>query len=264
MTDEIGQPPQTEASLRNDLEALGVERGMLLLVHSSLSSIGWVLGGAPTVLGALSGAVGDRGTLAMPAATPSLADPATWANPPSLPEELVEELRDTLPVFDRETTPTELGAIPECFRTWPGTLRSDHPVESLCARGPLAEAITEEHPLAFSEGEGSPLAKLHDLDSWILLLGVGFNRCSALHFAESLVENRRVMRVRFPVLERGRRVWAEHPNVADDNGTHFPLIGERYLADGRARTGSIGLARGTLFSMRDLVDHGRRYFTAVL
>lgn len=37
--------PATVDSIRDDLMALGVSRGMVLLVHSSLSSLGWVCGG---------------------------------------------------------------------------------------------------------------------------------------------------------------------------------------------------------------------------
>ena len=69
----------TETRLRRDLTALGIEPGMILIVHASLKSIGWVIGGAPTVVRALLGAIGDEGTLAMTAATPHGADPETWA-----------------------------------------------------------------------------------------------------------------------------------------------------------------------------------------
>ncbi len=235
----------TEAGLRRDLIRLGVEPGTILVVHSSLSSLGWVQGGAPSVVRALLGALGEAGTLAMPAATPRVGDPGA-------------------PVFDPETTPTTMGAIPETFRTWPGTRRSHHPLESVCARGPRAVEITAEHPLAFSEGPGTPFGRLHDLGARVLLLGVGFNRCTALHYAETLVAKRRLTRVRFPALDDGRRVRVEVPNVADDNDTHFPAIGEAYLAAESARRGRVGEAPATLFPMRDLVTFAVGYFERVL
>jgi aminoglycoside 3-N-acetyltransferase len=259
----IQVPPKTERSLRHDLMALGVQPGTTLIVHSSLSSIGWVVGGPPTVVRALLDELGEEGTLAMPAATPHCADPATWTSP-QVPEAWLEEVREHLPLFDAPTTPTSMGAIPETFRTWPGTLRSDHPLESVCARGAAASEVTREHPLAFSEGLGGPFGKLYELESWVLLLGVGFNRCTALHFAESLVEKRRVTAVRFPALDRGRRVWVEVPNVADDNDTHFPVIGRDYMASRRAGRGAIGDAPSMLFPMRNLVDFAVRYFEAEL
>lgn len=97
-----------------------------------------------------------------------------------------------------------------------------------------------------------------------MLLGVGFNRCTALHFAESLVAKRRVTTVRFPTLVDERRVWVEVPNVADDNGTHFPAIGREFLATGQAKQGSIGDASSILFPMRDLVEVAVGYFDRVL
>lgn len=186
-----------------------------------------------------------------------------WTNP-KLPEAWLDEVREHLPVFDPQTTPTEMGAIPETFRTWPGTLRSSHPLESVCARGPLASEVTREHPLAFSEGRGSPFEKLYKQNSWVLLLGVDFNRCTALHFAESLVARRRLTKVRFPYLNAGRRAWFEAPNVADDNDTHFPAIGKNYVSAGKVKMGSIGEAQSMLFPMRDLVDFAVPYFESVL
>jgi aminoglycoside 3-N-acetyltransferase len=255
--------PITGRMLRRDLVAIGVEPGTTLIVHSSLSAIGWVLGGAPTVVRALLDAVGDAGNLAMPSATPHCADPATWREP-KVPEAWIDEVRENLPPFDVRTTPTTMGAIPEAFRNWPGTSRSEHPLESVCARGPRAGEVTRDHPIAFSEGPGSPFARLYDLDSRILLLGVGFNRCTALHFAESLVAKRRIMTVRFPRLEGVQREWVEVPNVADDHDTHFPVIGAQYLSTKRAMEGRVGEAESVYFRMRDLVDFARDYFERLL
>ncbi len=259
----LDRPPVSQTRVRRDLAALGVEPGTTLVVHSSLTAIGWVVGGPQTVVRALLEALGEEGTLVLPAATPQCADPATWKDL-RVPAEHLQQVRDHLPVFDPRTTPTPLGAVPEAFRTWPGTLRSDHPLESVCARGPAAREITGEHPLAFSEGPGSPFDRLNRLDAWVLLLGVGFNRCTALHYAESLAARRRTTTVRFPALDNGRRVWVEAPNVADDDDVHFPVVGARFLAAGRARQGAVGEAPSILFRMQELVPFVVDYFDAVL
>ena len=67
------------------------------------------------------------------------------------------------------------------------------PLVSVCANGPLAASITAEHALEFCESRGTPFEKLYTLGAHTILLGVGFNRCTSLHYAESLVPGRRTM-----------------------------------------------------------------------
>ena len=100
----------TEARLRNDLASIGVVPGMTLLVHSSLSSTGWVVGGAPSVVRALLHVLGDTGTLVMPASTPHCADSATWAGP-RVPEVWLAEVREHLPIFDPRMTAAACFAV---------------------------------------------------------------------------------------------------------------------------------------------------------
>lgn len=223
-----------------------------------MRSLGWVEGGAETAVEALIDVLGPAGTLVMPAATPRCSDPAQWPEP--APASMVEELRESTPLFDRDSTPTTMGAIAECFRRWPGTLRSDHPLESVCARGPAAAEIVAEHPLHYSEGSGGPWATLHRGDAFVLLIGVGFNRCTALHYAESRSPKRRVMTVRVPVEQDGVRTWREVDNVADDNDTHFPAVGKRFAKTGKLRTAPVGDAECLFFRMRDLLDCAQKYF----
>ena len=56
----------SKAQLIADLKKLGLEPGMDVMVHSSLNAIGYVKGGADTVVDALLAVIGKRGTLMMP------------------------------------------------------------------------------------------------------------------------------------------------------------------------------------------------------
>ena len=68
MSDNVGyestQPLHTTDSLTSDLRRLGVSEGMTLIVHSSLRSIGKVMGGTVSVILALERNIGERGTRA--------------------------------------------------------------------------------------------------------------------------------------------------------------------------------------------------------
>jgi aminoglycoside 3-N-acetyltransferase len=256
-------PPNTLRSLHRDLFDLGLRADMTVMVHSSLGRVGWTVGGPVTVIRALLEVLGTAGTLVMPAESPHVSDPSTWNDPRVMPE-WYETIRENLPVFDPLTTPTTMGAIAKAFRTFPGTQRSRHPLVSVCANGRHAEEITKHHALEFCEGKGTPFEKLYDLDACTLLLGVGFERCSSLHYAESLVPNRRTTSSRFPIVQDGARVWVEKPDMAFDNGTHFPVVGEQFSGARTVSAGRVGHADAMLFSTRDLVDFAKSYFLRAL
>lgn len=255
--------PNTRDSLRRELRELGMSTDMTVMVHSSLGKVGWTVGGPVTVIRALLDAIGPEGTLVLPAESPQISDPSTW-NDSRVKPEWHDTIRENLPIFDRLTTPTTMGVIPETFRTFPGTVRSNHPLVSVCANGPLAKEITADHALEFCEGKGTPFEKLYTLGAYTLLLGVGFNRCSSLHYAESLVPARRTMASHFPMLLNGERVWAETRDMATDGGVHFPVVGAQFIGTGAVRTARVGNAVAMLFSTRQLVDFAERYFHTVL
>jgi aminoglycoside 3-N-acetyltransferase len=255
--------PNTLTSLLADLTRVGLAPSTTVMVHSALGKIGYTVGGPVTVIRALLDLLGPDGTLVMPAESPQLADPSTWGDGRVDPA-WHDVIRAHLPVFDPRTTPTAMGAIPEAFRTYPGTRRSSHPLVSVCANGRHADAITAEHAREFCEGRGTPFEKLYELDAVTLLIGVGFDRCTSLHFAESLVPTRRTTISRYLDVEDGRRIWVERRDMAVDNGVHFPVVGARFLERGAVRTGTIGNAASMLFSTRALVDFAAVHFTSVL
>lgn len=105
---------------------------MTIIVHSSLSSIGWISCGAVAVVEALMKVVTEEGTIIMPTQSSDLSDPKHWSRPP-VPEDWWQIIRDNVPAFDSRITPTRgMGEIVECFRTYPNVVRSNHPLEFCC------------------------------------------------------------------------------------------------------------------------------------
>ncbi len=247
--------PGTRASLGADLRALGIEDGDLVLVHSSLSALGWVAGGATSVLQALEDVLGPAGTLVMPTHSPDGGDPAQWRNPP-VPDAWIPIIREHRPAFDPTRTPTRaMGALPELFRSWPGVRRSDHPIGSFAARGPLAEAVTSDHDLAEMLGERSPLGALYRHDARVLLLGVGHGANTSLHLGEF-----RADWPGKPFISEGSRVcvegesrWVPYRMLAWDDDD-FPTLGCAFEASQPYTQGTVGAGTASVFSQRALVD----------
>jgi aminoglycoside 3-N-acetyltransferase len=246
--------PRTRPSLVADLKQLGVEPGMAVLVHSSLSSLGWVNGGSVAVIQALQDVLTPQGTLIMPAHSGDLSDPAGWKNPP-VPDSWCEVIRETMPAYDPCTTHTRaIGRVAEHFRTWPGVQRSEHPTLSFCAWGRYAGEITRDHQLDDSLGEGSPLARLYDLNCHVLLLGVGYDSNTSFHLAEYRIPQRQELDLGAPILQEGQRRWITYRDIIL-NSDPFPQLGEAFESKGSIRTGRVGSATCRLFRQRLSVDY---------
>jgi aminoglycoside 3-N-acetyltransferase len=169
--------------LIEDLKRIGICKGDSLLVHSSLSKIGFVEGGANTVIEALTETIGEEGTLLFP------TFPAKGRNKTYLEEH---------PVFDILNTPSQMGSITEYFRKMNGVLRSFHPTDCIAARGPLAEYYTNSHFGQITPyNENSPFRKLCSKKGKILMLGTTLNgACTNLHTLEDAVD------FKFPVYDK--------------------------------------------------------------
>jgi len=253
--------PITVESLVADLQILGVESGMTLLVHASLSALGWVCGGPVAVILALEEILGKDGTLVMPSMTGGLTDPRNWQHPP-VPESWEDTIRASTPVYDPDLTPTRgMGSIAETFRTQPGTQRSGHPHDSFAARGPRAGRVTSTHELDYALGEGSPLARIYDLEGWVLLLGVGQANNTSIHLAEHRADfpGKHEKPNGAPFLIDGVRRWVKVIDL-DIDSSDFPQIGAAFARQtGHVRSCYIGSAAAFLMPQRPLVDFAVRW-----
>jgi aminoglycoside 3-N-acetyltransferase len=157
--------------IASDLAELGVKPGDILLVHSSLKSLGQADCTPPIVIDGLRAALGDAGTLLLPALSYATVGPA----------------QGNL-TFDVLQTPSCVGAIPEYFRTQvPGVARSVHPTHSVCAIGPRAQEMIHDHQLDTTPcGEHSAFRRLPLVGGKVLMLGCGLRPNTSMHAVEEL------------------------------------------------------------------------------
>jgi aminoglycoside 3-N-acetyltransferase len=160
-----------------------------IVLHSASRALGYVPGGIDSVVDAVLAALGPARTLLWPTFTAQLTDPSQWAKLPAPPRERWDEIREELPDFDPlRTTPRRMGRLNELLLHRPGVVRSAHPAESVAAIGPRAEWLVRPHPLDDPMGPRSPWARLCELDARVVLVGVGFERCSIVHHGERLAD----------------------------------------------------------------------------
>lgn len=252
--------PRTRTSVATDLRRLGLAAGDVVIVHTSLSSLGWVAGGPVAVVQALMDVVTTDGTLVMPVQSRSYTDPANWGAPP-VPPGWVAIIRAEMPAFDPALAPSEgMGAVAETFRRWPGAVRSAHPSVSFAAWGEDADAIVAGHTFDDGLGEGSPLARIEERNGKILLLGVGYNRNTSFHLAEYRVVDPDQPRIKggAAILRDGKRVWATSVDIDVDHGS-FPEIGAAFEKTGQVRVGMVGSAEARLMPQPAAVAFARAW-----
>ena len=245
--------PNTVKSLVEDFKNLGLTSGMTVIVHSSLSSIGWVNGGEQAIILALMEVITEDGTIIMPTHSGDLSDPSKWENPP-VPEAWWQIIRDTMPAFNIKTTPSfGMGKIVECFRNFDDVKRSFHPEVSFAAWGKHSDLIISNHSINFPLGDKSPLQKIYDLNGLVLLLGVGYDSNTSLHLAEFYSDTRNKVKSSAPIIENGVRVWKEYEDF-DFDDSEFEKLGEEFEKTHSIFVGKVGNAITKLMNQKELVD----------
>jgi len=247
--------PNTKDSLKSDLKRLGLNRGDIIILHSSLSKIGWTIGGPVAIIVALMEILTSNGTIIMPTFTSDNSEPSRWESPP-VPRDWWPLIRKFMPAYNPDYTPARnVGIIPEVFRTFPNVLRSDHPISSFAAWGYHAKEIVKDHSLEADLGERSPLSKIYDLNGKILLLGVGHLNNTSLHLAEyrSNYKEKEFRDTGSAIYVNNKRkwiIWKELNHNSDD----FNKLGKDYEIKIGYIPKKVGLATSRLFNQRDLID----------
>lgn len=256
--------PVTVDRIAADLRDLGVEAGDTLIVHSALSELGWVAGGPQAVVDALQRVVTEGGTVVMPTHSTQYSDPSVWTSPP-VPDDWVPQIRASIPPFRPAVTPTRsMGAVAECFRDYPGTRRSQHPLYSFAAWGADAAAVVDDHRFENGMGEGSPLARVYERDGSVLMLGTDHGTNTSLHLAEYRADiDADETTAGAPVLRDGERTWVEWADIELDSGD-FQETGTAFERErpGAVATGEVGAATATLVEQPALVDFAVEWLAA--
>ena len=247
--------PITKDSLIQDFQKLGLKVGDVVIVHSSLSKIGWIVGGEMAVIRALMEVLTSKGTLIMPAHSGGNSDPRHWHFPP-VPEEWWPTIRAEMPPFRSRITPSRgVGKIPELFRIYPDVFRSPHPQNSFAAWGDHAYSITKTHTLTPAFGRNTPLGKIYDLNGKILLLGVDHVNNTSLHLAEIMAElkNHPQETQGAAILQDNEQQWVEFQDIEYDEDD-FIQIGTEFEKKINYQSQLVGQTPSKLLSARDLID----------
>ncbi|MEO3945878.1 AAC(3) family N-acetyltransferase [Gorillibacterium sp. CAU 1737] len=248
-------PVWTKEALKHELKATGLAEGQAVLAHVSLRKLGFVIGGPETLLRAILEIIGETGTLMMPAQTWKNLDPETGVHFDAR-EEWWPLLREHWPAYDKAVTPAiGMGVAAEMLRTWPGAKRSDHPARSFAAVGRLAEYLTERQELEDCFGEESPLGRLYQVGGSVLLLGVGYDKNTSLHLAETRAAypSKHWVQEKSAVLVNGAREWITYSSLAVDD-QDFVELGEAFDQATAQPVHRIGWADARLIDQRQLVD----------
>ncbi|MGY0488971.1 aminoglycoside 3-N-acetyltransferase [Streptomyces sp. WG-D5] len=259
--------PVTRSRMGRDLAALGLGEGDVVMFHTRMSALGYVAGGAQTVIDALQDVVGARGTLMVTCG---------WNDAPpydfvSWPQDWQDAVRADHPAYDPVLSEADHdnGRLPEVLRRRPGAVRSRHPDVSFAALGAAAEELMADHPWDDPHGPGSPLARLTAHRGRVLMLGAPLDSMTLLHHAEALVDapGKRFVEYEQPIVVRGRRCWRRFHDIDSENGAFdysavvregqdpFDAIVRDMLAAGRGRRGRVGAAESHLFDAPDVIDY---------
>jgi aminoglycoside 3-N-acetyltransferase len=183
----------------------------------------------------------SRGTLVMPTMTWRVVTPES-------------------PVFDEVATASHVGVIPELFRLNYATHRSLHPTHSVTARGRHAVALTATHHLGDTPcAMTSPYGVARGMDAHILLLGVGLERCTAMHHAEEVAAidtylDRPEMAVPFELRARDGTVHEMRLRRHLRLNRDFPQFSSKLAARGVLRQGDFHGTAWQAVAQADLLD----------
>jgi aminoglycoside 3-N-acetyltransferase len=229
------------------LRRSGVSRDSLLVVHSAFGQLSRQGFSANEIVETLLEQVYD-GAVFMPTMTWRTVTPAQ-------------------PNWDEVETRSHTGILSEIFRTRHAIARSIHPTHSVAGWGRNSQILLSRHHIDDTPVSGnSPYALMRDYDAYILMIGVGLEACTAIHFSEETINEALYVlppettetyqcRDRAGVIHQVRT--RRHRKLNRD----FPKFATPLIAKGLLHHGHIGPCPWAVVAMRDLL---REVFAALL
>ena len=155
--------------IKKQLYELGIEPGDVVLMHSSMKSLGTDMAPEAFLL-ELIDALTKEGTLLLPALT---YESVTFENP----------------CFSIKESEPCVGILTKTFQKMDSVVRSMHPTHSVCARGDKADLLTRQHihdntPV----GPNSPFMLLPEYNGKLLFVGDVLGSCTFMHGIEEIVD----------------------------------------------------------------------------
>lgn len=246
--------------LRDGFSALGLVPGDVVMLHSSLKSLGYVEGGADAVLQSLLDVISPNGTLVVP----------TYYQPGGT---ILATCKLEDYFFDPRQHGTNLGSLPQAFLKFPNVRRSIHPTHSVSAVGAQADHIVKDHHFAPSIfAEGSPWQRCIELNAKILGVGITMGPVTFYHALEDAVRDEFPLPVRQQESYRLRcKDWAGHDHLVPVTPFDPAFMSRRIDAPGRddlreffwnefesaglLKKGCVGQARAWYINAQPFYDH---------
>ena len=251
--------PITKDILSHKFSQLGIMQGDTLLVHASLSSLGYVVGGAEALFLALRDVIGEKGTIVVPSQTVKISDPASWQYPP-VPQEWHDVIRSSMPAYSKNLSYSKaMGAFSQFIGILPDSIRSNHPMYSFTAIGKKASEIIGQDSFDFPFGDESPLRRMYSIGAKILMIGTDFETNTSLHLAEHRL-NREIIHERSKILTEDGEKWISFKNIELDIYDDYLEIQKNFMEQYTVNYIKINEGNVYLFDMKECVDFTHRYY----
>ena len=250
----------TKQNLIDLFRRIGITSGMIIELHVSMSKIGFIIGGAETLIDALMEVLGYNGTLIMAMQCAENSEPSRFEYPPIAPE-LFKLYRKHLPAYSSLNSETSgMGRVCDNLRRRSKSVISTHPNTAFVAIGKYAKLLCNNQNLDYGLNELSPLGRLYELKASVLLIGVDYDNLTSLHLSEYKSEVRPIIINGAAYEEDGVKRFKKYLDLNIDSDDGFTEIGKNLERKGLVAVDKIGNANVKLLRVDVAVDEGMRYY----